>query len=89
MKFTLEINCDNAAFAPVHDDASEADRYDAAGEEIRRMLRYIADCMLMDAGNRSGRLTDANGNRCGQWSISDDDEPLSDEAGDPDAGAEL
>lgn len=72
MKFTLEIDCGSAAFAPVHDDAGEAERYAAAAAEVQRILWHRELSGLLS--ERSGFLRDSNGNRCGQWSLSDDGE---------------
>jgi hypothetical protein len=76
MKFTLEIDCGNAAFQPVHDDASEPERYEAAADAVAETLKaWLArDPFLAADVSRSGSLRDANGNRCGSWSLSDDAE---------------
>lgn len=57
MKFTLEINCNNAAFE------------DGATFEIARILRELADDL--DAGHSTTVLRDANGNRVGQAELHD------------------
>jgi hypothetical protein len=56
MKFTLEINCDNAAF--------EAD----PAFEVARILRVAAN--LLDRDDL--RLMDRNGNHVGQMTWSDE-----------------
>lgn len=55
MKFTLEINSDNAAFAD-----------DPAGE-IARILRAVAQ--TVERGREEGPAVDVNGNRVGVWRI--------------------
>lgn len=39
--------------------------------EVTRLLRKVAD--RIEAGEREGKLLDLNGNRCGDWSLGDDD----------------
>lgn len=72
MKFTLTIDCDNAAFQPVHDDASEPERYEHALGEVLEILSELNANGLH--GQRSGFLRDSNGNRCGQWSLSESED---------------
>jgi hypothetical protein len=76
MKFTLTIDCGGRAFQPVHDDASEPERYAAAKREAGRMLELLGRTLTGYSFDidRSGFLSDSNGNRCGQWSLSDDEE---------------
>jgi hypothetical protein len=75
VKFTLTIDCDNAAFAPLNDDAGEAERYMAASDAVAHMLNQFAgDLLVAFAGQRSGFLRDSNGNRCGDWQLSDFDD---------------
>jgi hypothetical protein len=60
MKFTLEINCDNAAF-------EDADGNDCAYPEIARILRELSD--KYDEGRYIGpvvKLRDDNGNTVGE-----------------------
>jgi hypothetical protein len=73
VQFTLTIDCNNDAFCPPHDDASEAERYTAAGQEVSRVLARFAASPHIDT-TESGFLRDSNGNRCGQWSLNSDDE---------------
>ena len=54
MKFTVEIECDNAAFAD-----------DCHSYEVARILRELADDLdagLFDGKRKSTGLRDANGN---------------------------
>lgn len=74
MQFVLNIQCDNAAFAPRCDDADEPSRIYAAKAEIGDMLATLGDRLHDDDNERSGFLRDTNGNRCGQWSLNSDDE---------------
>ena len=71
MKFTLEINCNNAAFrdpdADDDDDESPGVR-DATRAEIARILRNAAD--HVEAGSDGRMLRDTNGNRVGQFDLS-------------------
>lgn len=58
MKFTVEIECDNAAFAD-----------DCHSYEVARILRELADDLnagLFDGKRKSTGLRDANGNHVGQ-----------------------
>ena len=60
VKFTLSIECDNAAF-----DGSDA------GPELARILLSLARDVAADLrfnGRDSGRLRDGNGNVVGAWS---------------------
>ena len=57
MKFTLEIDCGNAAF----DDDLPA--------EIARILRVVANELPRVYPEQYGRLRDANGNAVGVWQI--------------------
>lgn len=56
MKFTLEIDCGNAAF----DGELERDT------EVARILRLAAERIEAGAGDK-GRLLDINGNIVGKW----------------------
>ncbi len=56
MKFTCEIDMDNAAF----EDRSEW--------ELSDILEYLAQYVRMEF--KSGYLHDTNGNACGKWEIS-------------------
>lgn len=60
MKFSLEINCDNDAFAP--DPGAEVARI------LRRAAKRIDECPEDERG-----LQDVNGNHVGQWRFTDDD----------------
>jgi len=57
VRFTLSIDCDNAAFDEIH------------GDEVARILRDTARRLegspLRDG--ESGALRDINGNEVGQW----------------------
>ncbi len=55
MKFTMEVEMDNAAF----------DRGD--GRELSRILRLIENKLC--AGETSGKCMDLNGNKVGSWEI--------------------
>ena len=56
MKLEFSIDCNNAAFS------DEGGIFEAA-----RLLRQTAD--RIEAGQDYGRLTEYNGNGCGNWSI--------------------
>lgn len=60
MKFTVEIECDNAAFA------------DWPGLEVARILRDVANRVDGDAEGTHGTCRDANGNRVGSWAFTPD-----------------
>lgn len=55
--FTLTINTDNAAF--------EYDAAEAVNELLRKVIRE------MGAGHTDRAIMDANGNRVGEWELSD------------------
>ncbi len=55
MKFRLEIESGNAAFA------------DSPEIELARLLRLTAD--RLEFGDRAGALIDINGNRVGDWNL--------------------
>lgn len=56
MKFTLEIDCDNAAFTGEDGDADM---------EVAMILRNAAE--RVEAGRNSGKLLDSNGNSVGKF----------------------
>jgi hypothetical protein len=59
MKFTVEVNCDNAAFedeGPVH--------------EIRRILQALAKTVVY-YGHGQGSLLDINGNIVGRYTFTE------------------
>lgn len=56
MKFTVEIDCNNAAFV---------DHPHGAGGEVARLLRVVAEAV--ERGTRGAPLYDENGNRCGRF----------------------
>lgn len=58
MKFTLEINCDNAAF-----EALEMETQAVLVDVGRRVYR----------GEKSGYIYDFNGNKVGSFQFSEDD----------------
>lgn len=57
-KFTLAINCDNAAFEDV-----------GAPFEIARILSEVAE--KLDTGSYRGSIRDANGNVVGSYALED------------------
>lgn len=65
MRFTLTIDCDNAAFGNLEDAAQPA-------AEVVRILRYAAD--RIESGPSAGELCDANGNTVGRFGF---EEPAS------------
>ena len=65
MKLELEMNLDNAAF---RDGDGNLDM-----ESVARHLGRAADAIRRGATS-SCAITDLNGNRCGSYSISEDDE---------------
>lgn len=64
MKFTLTINCDNAAFK---DNKNPDDDLYARLDELARLLRIAA--MNVESGSVSRQLHDANGNACGRFDL--------------------
>jgi hypothetical protein len=69
MKFTLEIDLDNAAFSA----DIEGDSNDRNALEVSRILSLVANRLYMEATISRGsiaRLRDVNGNACGQWHVS-------------------
>jgi hypothetical protein len=80
-KFTLEFECDNAAFS----DGDEA-------HESSRLLEDIA--AMVSQGRNNAAIYDVNGNRIGKWSFEgerieepDEDEEEEDEPEDEDEDA--
>jgi hypothetical protein len=66
MKFTLEINCDNAAFCD--EDTGESN----PGPEVARMLAALAYRLPPDLEPEdNGAVYDVNGNKVGKWSMED------------------
>lgn len=67
MKFTLEIDLDNAAFFSRDEDLRDA-------QELVRLIRQTAsrfdDRLLV--GTEQGKLRDINGNTCGHWQITEE-----------------
>jgi hypothetical protein len=65
---TIRFTTDNAAFHDHDDDAHDTDETcDDTRAEVARILRSIA--AKVDAGHDSGTILDANGNKCGTWSL--------------------
>ena len=62
-KFTMDIECDNAAFC---DDDGDFD----PNEELSRIIGYVK-CKIND-GHWLGNCYDTNGNKVGRWEISDE-----------------
>jgi len=60
MRFTIEIESNDAAFTE-----------DPKGE-VFRLLKLVSENIYCGAVSRV--LHDINGNRCGQWSLEEDDE---------------
>ena len=58
MKFELKMDCDNSAFEPDH------------RLEIARILVAVADRMVNE-GRDGGVCVDVNGNRVGEWEVTD------------------
>ena len=63
MKFTLEIECDNAAFEDVHCTASVA-------RILREAAAYVGAQRRPSGGAHTVR--DVNGNTCGRFEFTDD-----------------
>lgn len=61
--FRLTIQTDNAAF---HEDDGTP-TFEARGAEVARILRAVAD--RAEAGSCEGRCIDANGNKVGEWEM--------------------
>lgn len=58
--FVLKMRTANAAFTEYGDPAPE----------VARLLRATAD--RVEAGHDEGRLRDVNGNRVGEWELTED-----------------
>lgn len=65
MKLELEMNLDNAAF---RDEDGNLDM-----ESVARHLDRVVEAIRRGAAS-SNAIMDLNGNRCGHYSISEDDE---------------
>jgi len=63
-KLTIEMDCDNDAFA------------DGFGDEVTRILLQIADRIIVNSARgkdtAAGSVMDVNGNRCGTWRFEPD-----------------
>ncbi len=66
MKFVLEIDCDNAAFA---DD----NNYFAMENEVSRILRKLAGDVDSFISRETFHLRDVNGNKVGTARFTDED----------------
>jgi hypothetical protein len=69
--FSLRIKTDNAAFFSADDTdlALPAEGREAARDECGRILRHIAK--RLEEGNAGGVALDLNGNRVGDWDLSE------------------
>lgn len=66
MKFTLTINCDNAAFGDPDDNRHNES---TAAIEVSRILRH-ASVKIRGTGCLGGRVMDVNGNTVGKYEVS-------------------
>lgn len=70
MRFFVEIECDNAAFAAPGGETSRTFR----NRETLRIFRHVDDAL--QRGQESGVLLDRNGNTVGSYGFARDDEPV-------------
>jgi len=70
-KFTLEINCDNAAFRDQRGSRTDETEHESAtSAEVGRILIHLGRALAngtYSVGYGSWALYDANGNTVGQW----------------------
>lgn len=64
MRFKLEIECDNEAFADGGEHTIET-----AGAEVVRILKKIV--WHIEGGREDGPIVDINGNKVGEWGFED------------------
>ena len=65
MKLTIEIDCDNAAFAT--DEGVDLPSLIAINREVERILPKVTRGLR--EGSYSGVLLDSNGNTVGGWTL--------------------
>jgi len=60
MKFTLEIDMENAAFGPTPSDLRQ---------ELQRLLEAVSRSLRYIDSEDEGIIRDLNGNRVGHWGV--------------------
>lgn len=69
--FKMTIDTGNAAFRNEYGETDEEmEQLDPSSWELRRILKEVED--NLESGSTQGKIFDVNGNRVGEWSLTDD-----------------
>ena len=69
--FKMTIDTGNGAFRNEFGETDEEmEQLDPSSWELRRILKEVEDSL--EDGNIQGKIFDINGNRVGEWSLTDD-----------------
>lgn len=69
--FKMTIDTGNGAFRnELGETDEEMEQLDPSSWELRRILKEVEDSLEM--GSTHGEIFDINGNRVGEWSLTDD-----------------
>ncbi len=69
--FKMTIDTGNGAFRNEYGETDEEmEQLDPSSWELRRILKEVEDSL--EDGNIQGKIFDVNGNRVGEWSLTDD-----------------
>lgn len=69
--FKMTIDTGNGAFRNEFGETDEEmEQLDPSAWELRRILKEVEDSLEM--GSTHGEIFDINGNRVGEWSLTDD-----------------
>lgn len=69
--FKMTIDTGNGAFRnELGETDEEMEQLDPSSWELRRILKEVEDSL--EDGNTHGKIFDINGNRVGEWSLTDD-----------------
>ena len=69
--FKMTIDTGNGAFRNEYGETDEEmEQLDPSSWELRRILKEVEDSLEM--GSTHGEIFDINGNRVGEWSLTDD-----------------
>lgn len=69
--FKMTIDTGNGAFRNEYGETDEEmEQLDPSSWELRRILKEVEDSL--ENGSTHGKIFDINGNRVGEWSLTDD-----------------
>lgn len=69
--FKMTIDTGNGVFRNEYDETDEGmEQLDPSSWELRRILKEVKDSL--EKGNTHEKIFDVNGNRVGEWSLTDD-----------------